>query len=266
MSSSAILYVQTVSKPLGLAHRTAADQREFIPTGSISLWSSIMLAKTLIRTVLSIALIAVLLFVPAGTVNWTGAWIFLIEMLVISIVLGIWLGKHDPELLKERMRSPIQKEQSAQDKIVTSLLLLFFFGWFAFMALDAIRFKWSTVPAWLQIPGAVGVFIACYIGYLTLRENTFAALVVKVQKEREQKVISTGPYRYVRHPMYAGMIFYVLGAPLLLGSWWGLLWGCGLLGLFSIRILIEEGTLRKGLPGYEDYAAQVRYRLVPGVW
>jgi protein-S-isoprenylcysteine O-methyltransferase Ste14 len=225
-----------------------------------------MLVKSLIRTVLWLIIIAILLFVPAGTINWTGGWIFVIETSVISIVLAAWLARHDPELLKERMRSPIQKEQSAQDKIVTGLLLLFFFGWFAFMALDAVRFKWSTVPAWLQVPGALGVLIACYIGYLTLRENTFAALVVKVQKEREQKVITSGPYRYVRHPMYAGMIFYLLGLPLLLGSWWGLLWGCGLLGLFSIRILIEEGTLKKGLPGYNAYAAQVRYRLVPGVW
>jgi protein-S-isoprenylcysteine O-methyltransferase Ste14 len=225
-----------------------------------------MMLKSLIRTVLWLVIIALLLFVPAGTINWTGAWIFVIETSVVSIVLAVWLARHDPELLKERMRSPIQKEQSAADKIVTGLLLLFFFAWFAFMALDAVRFRWSTVPAWLQVPGALGVLIACYIGYLTLRENTFAALVVKVQKEREQKVISTGPYRYVRHPMYAGMIFYLLGLPLLLGSWWGLLWGCGLLGLFSMRILIEEGTLKQGLPGYTDYAAQVRYRLVPGVW
>jgi protein-S-isoprenylcysteine O-methyltransferase Ste14 len=225
-----------------------------------------MLVKSLIRTVLWLIIIAILLFVPAGTINWTGAWIFVIETSVISIVLAVWLARHDPELLKERMRSPIQKEQSVPDKIVTGLLLLFFFAWFAFMALDAVRFRWSTVPAWLQVPGALGVLIACYIGYLTLRENTFAALVVKVQKEREQKVVSSGPYRYVRHPMYAGMIFYLFGLPLLLGSWWGLLWGCGLLGLFSMRILIEEGTLKKGLPGYTDYAAQVRYRLVPGVW
>ncbi|MBV8216655.1 MAG: isoprenylcysteine carboxylmethyltransferase family protein [Verrucomicrobia bacterium] len=225
-----------------------------------------MLMKCLIRTVLWIGVFAILLFVPAGTINWTGGWIFLIETSVISIVLGIWLARYDPELLKERMRSPIQKEQSTEDKIVTGLILVSFFGWFAFMALDAVRFKWSTVPAWLQVPGAIGVLVACYIGYLTLRENTFAALVVKVQEERHQKVISTGPYRYVRHPMYAGMIFYLGGAPLLLGSWWGLLWGCGLLGLFAIRLLIEEGTLRKGLPGYNDYAAQVRYRLVPRVW
>lgn len=225
-----------------------------------------MLVKSLIRTVLWLALLAILLFVPAGTVNWTGAWIFLIETSVISILLGLWLARYDPELLKERMRSPIQKEQSAEDKIVTGLILLFFFGWFAFMALDAVRFRWSTVPGWLQAPGAFGVLVACYIAYLTLRENTFAALVVKVQKERAQKVITTGPYRYVRHPMYAGLIFYLVCTPLLLGSCWGLLWGCGLLGLFAIRILIEEGTLRKGLPGYNDYAAQVRYRLVPRIW
>ncbi|MBV8415114.1 MAG: isoprenylcysteine carboxylmethyltransferase family protein [Verrucomicrobia bacterium] len=225
-----------------------------------------MMVKSLIRTVLWLVVFAILLFVPAGTTNWTAAWIFLVETSVISIVLAVWLARYDPELLKERMRSPIQKEQSVEDKIVTGLLLFFFSAWFVFMALDAVRFKWSSVPAWLQIPGALGVLVACYIGYLTLRENTFAALVVKVQEERSQRVITTGPYRYVRHPMYAGMIFYLVGAPLLLGSWWGLLWGCGLLGLFAIRLLIEEGTLRKGLPGYNDYAAQVRYRLVPRVW
>jgi protein-S-isoprenylcysteine O-methyltransferase Ste14 len=225
-----------------------------------------MLTKTLVRTVVWLVIIAILLFVPAGTMHWTGGWIFFIETAVTSIVLGTWLAKHDPELLKERMRSPIQKEQSIQDQIVTGLLLLFFFGWFVFMALDAVRFKWSSVPAWLQVPGALGVLAACYVGYLTLRENTFAALVVKVQKERAQTVISTGPYRYVRHPMYAGMLFYLIGAPLLLGSWWGLLWGCGLLGLFAMRLLIEERTLREGLEGYNEYASRVRYRLVPGVW
>jgi protein-S-isoprenylcysteine O-methyltransferase Ste14 len=225
-----------------------------------------MLTKSLVRTGVWLVIIAILLFVPAGTLNWTGGWIFLIETSVISIALAAWLAKHDPELLKERLRSPIQKEQSTQDKIVTGLLLLLFFGWFVFMALDAVRFKWSSVPDWLQIPGVLGVLVACYIGYLTLRENTFAALVVKVQKERAQTVISTGPYRYVRHPMYAGMLFYLVGAPLLLGSWWGLLWGCGLLVLFVLRLLIEEGTLRKELQGYREYAARVRYRLVPGVW
>ena len=90
--------------------------------------------------------------------------------------------------------------------------------------------------------------------------------VVKIQKERAHTVIISGPYRYVRHAMYADMIFYFFCAPLLLGSWWGLLWGCVLLGVFAIRIQIEEGTLRKELPGYNEYAARVRYRLIPGIW
>jgi protein-S-isoprenylcysteine O-methyltransferase Ste14 len=225
-----------------------------------------MLMKCLIQTVLWLGVIAILLFVPAGIINWTGAWIFLIETFVVSIVLGLWLARHDPELLKERLRLPIQKGQSIQDKVVTGLIVLLYLGWFAFMAFDAVRFKWSAVPAWLQGPGALGVLLACYIGYLTLRENTFAAPVVKIQKERGQTVISTGPYSHVRHPMYAGMIFYLFCAPLLFGSWWGLLWGCVLLGLFAIRIKIEEETLRKELQGYNEYATRVRYRLIPRVW
>ena len=225
-----------------------------------------MLVRLLVQTVLCLGVMAVLLFVPAGTIRWTGAWIFLIETFVISVVFGLWLARHDPALLKERLRPPIQKGQSIQDKIVTGLLVLLYLGWFVFMALDAVRFQWSSVPAWLQVPGALGVFVACYIGYLTLRENTFAAPVVKIQKERAHTVITSGPYRFVRHPMYAGMIFYLFFTPLLLGSWWGILWGLVLLGLFAIRIQIEEGTLRRELQGYNEYAKRVRYRLIPGVW
>ena len=225
-----------------------------------------MLMKLLVQTVLWLGVMAIILFGPAGTIRWTGAWIFLIETFVISVVFGLWLARHDPALLKERLRPPIQKGQSIQDKIVTGLLVLLYLGWFVFMALDAVRFQWSSVPAWLQVPGALGVFVACYIGYLTLRENTFAAPVVKIQKERAHTVITSGPYRFVRHPMYAGMIFYLFFTPLLLGSWWGLLWGLVLLGLFAIRIQIEEGTLRRELQGYNEYARRVRYRLIPGVW
>ena len=225
-----------------------------------------MLAKWFVQTIICLGVIALLLFVPAGTVNWSGAWIFLVEALVVSVVLGLWLERHDPALLKERLRPPIQKGQSTSDKIITGLLVLLYLGWFVFMGLDAVRFKWSSVPAWLAAPGALGVLLACYIAYLAFRENSFAAPVVKIQKERAQTVVTTGPYRYVRHPMYAGMIFYLFGAPLLFGSWWGLLWGLALLGLFAIRILIEERTLKKELQGYNEYTVRVRYRLIPLVW
>jgi protein-S-isoprenylcysteine O-methyltransferase Ste14 len=225
-----------------------------------------MLAKWFVQTIIWLGVIALLLFVPAGTVNWSGAWIFLVEALVVSVVLGLWLERHDPALLKERLRPPIQKGQSTSDKIITGLLVLLYLGWFVFMGLDAVRFKWSSVPAWLAAPGALGVLLACYIAYLAFRENSFAAPVVKIQKERAQTVVTTGPYRYVRHPMYAGMIFYLFGAPLLFGSWWGLLWGLALLGLFAIRILIEERALKKELQGYNEYTVRVRYRLIPLVW
>jgi protein-S-isoprenylcysteine O-methyltransferase Ste14 len=225
-----------------------------------------MLAKWFVQTIIWLGVIALLLFVPAGTVNWSGAWIFLVEALVVSVVLGLWLERHDPALLKERLRPPIQKGQSTSDKIITGLLVLLYLGWFVFMGLDAVRFKWSSVPAWLAAPGALGVLLACYIAYLAFRENSFAAPVVKIQKERAQTVVTTGPYRYVRHPMYAGMIFYLFGAPLLFGSWWGLLWGLALLGLFAIRILIEERALKKELQGYNEYTVHVRYRLIPLVW
>jgi len=225
-----------------------------------------MLAKWLVQTIICLGLIAFLLFVPAGTVNWTGAWIFLVETAIISVFLGLWLARYDPQLLKERLRPPVQKGQPTADKIVTGLLIVLYLGWFVFMGLDAVRFKWSAVPTWLAAPGALGILLACYIAYLVLRENSFAAPVVKVQKERAQTVVTTGPYHYVRHPLYAGMIFYLLGAPLLLGSFWGLLWGLGLFLLFAIRILVEERTLKTELQGYLEYMARVRYRLIPWVW
>lgn len=225
-----------------------------------------MLPKWLVQTVIWLGVLATILFVSAGTVNWPGAWIFLIESLGVSLVLGFWLARYDPALQAERLRLPIQKGQSTPDKIISGLLLLFFFAWFVLIGLDAVRFKWSAVPSWLAPPGALGVLLACYIAYLVFRENSFAATTVKIQRERAQTVVTTGPYRYVRHPMYAGMIFYLLGVPLLLGSWWGLLGGLALLALFAIRILIEEQTLKAELQGYREYTDRVRYRLIPWVW
>ncbi len=118
----------------------------------------------------------------------------------------------------------------------------------------------------LRDAGAVLVPVGFFIVWLAFRENSFAAPVVRIQAERGQRVISTGPYRIVRHPMYAGATVYMIGMPLLLGSWLGLLVLPLIIGTLAIRIFVEEATLRKGLAGYGDYAARVRYRLIPGVW
>jgi protein-S-isoprenylcysteine O-methyltransferase Ste14 len=122
------------------------------------------------------------------------------------------------------------------------------------------------VPVWLRVVGAVLICVTFYVMWLVTRENSFAAPVVKVQKERGHKVVSTGPYAFVRHPMYGGIIPLFIGTPLLLGSWWGLLFSVVLLLLLAIRAVLEERTLMAELDGYADYARRVRYRLVPRLW
>jgi protein-S-isoprenylcysteine O-methyltransferase Ste14 len=208
----------------------------------------------------------VLLFLLAGTLAWPAAWIFLAEMFGLSLLSGLRLARRDPALLRERLGSPYQKDQGADDKRLMTAILLVFVLWFAFMPLDAVRFGWSSVPHWAQAVGALGIALSIWIGDRTMRANSFAAPVVKIQVARGHRVADSGPYRYVRHPMYAGALFFFLGVPLLLGSWWGLVFAPLLAGLLCRRILIEEKALRAGLAGYDDYAARIRYRLIPGIW
>ena len=134
------------------------------------------------------------------------------------------------------------------------------------MPLDAVRFHWSLVPLWLQIAGVLLLLCSFYIFYRTFRENSYLSPVVRIQEDRGQTVISTGPYQYVRHPMYFAFLFFIPGTALLLGSWYGLLWGLLLIGLFAWRAVLEERTLRDELQGYAAYMTQVKYRLVPYVW
>jgi protein-S-isoprenylcysteine O-methyltransferase Ste14 len=180
--------------------------------------------------------------------------------------LGKFCGYRDPGLLKERMGGPFQKGQAFWDKVFMAFIIVVWFSWLVLMALDAKRWSLSQMPEALNYAGAVLIPIGFFIVWLTFRENSFAAPVIKIQKERGQRVISTGPYRIVRHPMYAGGLLYIIGMPLLLGSWLGLLVLPLIVGALSVRIFIEEAALRQGLPGYGDYAARVRYRLIPGVW
>jgi protein-S-isoprenylcysteine O-methyltransferase Ste14 len=145
-------------------------------------------------------------------------------------------------------------------------MLTLWLGWIVLIGLDAGRYHWSSVPLYAQVLGFGLICLGSYIVWLTLRENSFAAPVVKIQREREHKVVSTGPYAYVRHPMYAGALLYSIGAPLLLGSWWGLLVAAGFTGLIAARAVLEERTLKAELAGYANYAERVRYRLVTRLW
>jgi protein-S-isoprenylcysteine O-methyltransferase Ste14 len=221
-----------------------------------------MVPRLIIQTVLWIAGMAALLFIPAGTVRWPGAWIFLAEMGVGGLSIGLWLAKHDPQLLAERLSPPIQHRQTARDKFLMLGIIVLWCSWMVLMALDSMRYRLSDVSSWLQGIGALGPLASLYAGYRVFRENTYAAPVVKVQKERGQRVIATGPYGCVRHPMYAGAILLFLGTPLLLGSWYGLAAAPILIILLAVRVVIEEKTLRDGL----EYMARVHYRLIPGIW
>ena len=224
-----------------------------------------MIAKLLLQNSLFVVAMAVLLFASAGTPHWPGAWAFLTTSAVLGPACGLWLARTDPALLAERMRLTARDEQPAADKKFMLVFVATALIWFVAMGIDR-RVHASDVPLALQVLGLAMYLIS--IGFIlwVFYENSFAAPVVRVQTERDHHVISSGPYAWVRHPMYSSIMLFFIGAPLLLGSWWGVAMAPLFAVLFAVRARIEERALIAGLPGYADYTAQVRYRMVPGLW
>ncbi len=212
------------------------------------------------------AVFALVLFLSAGTVFWLAGWVFLLLFFAADAALAVWLLRHDPGLLKERMSGFGKPGEPTWDKVFFVVLQIFFVAWFVLMPLDAVRFRWSQVPAWLQVVGAMLLVVSFYLFFLTFRENPYASPAVRVQTERGQTVITTGPYRYVRHPLYAAVIPFGIGIPLLLGSWYGLLMALIFIVALALRAVQEERVLQAELPGYAEYLAQVKYRFIPHVW
>ena len=225
-----------------------------------------LMRKFIRRTAVSLLFVGAILFGAAGTLNWPEAWIYLALAAAMSFGGGFWLARRDPALLSERLGSLIQREQKGWDKVLMVVMLALWTGWLILMGLDAGRYHWSEIPLALQGAGLALICLGAYLVWLTLKANSYAAPVVKLQKERGHRVATTGPYAYVRHPMYAGALLFIAGAPLLLGSWWGLAAGAGLVLVIAMRAVLEERTLMAELAGYADYAARVRYRLVPHLW
>jgi protein-S-isoprenylcysteine O-methyltransferase Ste14 len=224
-----------------------------------------MIAKLLLQNLIWIVAMGALLLVPAGTLHWPAAWAFLATIGVLGVAGGLWLARTDPELLAERMRPMMQNDQPAADKKFVLAFGIAGLIWFFAIGLDR-RYLASAMPAALQALGwAMLLFSTAFIMWV-MRENSFAAPVIKVQAERGHRVVSSGPYAFVRHPMYSGTILFFVGAALLLGSWWGVVLSPLFAVLFAIRSGIEERALLAGLPDYADYTARVRYRLVPGLW
>jgi protein-S-isoprenylcysteine O-methyltransferase Ste14 len=224
-----------------------------------------LIRRLVVQNTIWIAALGALLFISAGTLRWPAAWLFLVILGGLGLIGGLWFAKTNPGLLAERMQPMMQKDQPKADKIFMVVLGPIAVIWLIVMGLDQ-RYQWSDMSSGVQVLGLALFVVSLAISFWVMQENTFAAPVVKIQTERGHEVIRTGPYAFVRHPMYSGVIFFFLGVALLLGSWWGAAITPIFIGLFAVRAVIEEKTLIAGLPNYRDYAGQVRYRLVPGIW
>lgn len=229
--------------------------------------NSAISTRKLIGALFQLLLFPVILFGLAGDLRWTEGWVFSIIFLAMCYGTLVYLYFHDPDLLKERFGSPFQESQKRWDKILLSLFFVEFIVWWAIMPLDARRLGWSPAfPFWIKVIGALLLILAVYIVFEAMRENTFAAPVVKMQKERGQKVISTGVYGIVRHPMYAGAVLLFFSAPLLLGSVYGLVLGLVLIVTIAARSVGEEAMLKEELDGYRAYTQEVKWRIIPFVF
>lgn len=225
-----------------------------------------LIVNLIVQTIVWFGIIGAIIFLAAGTIHYAGGWLWLGEMVALSIVMGAHMLRVDPDLLRERLKPPVQKGQPLADKLVLIPILLLMFGGMGFMAADAARWRWSPAPPVAQGAGCALLLASILFMYWTMRANSFAAPVVKIQKARGQAVATTGPYAFVRHPLYLGALFYIAATSLTLGSYGGLLTVPPLAALLVVRIGVEERTLRAGLAGYADYARRVRWRLLPGVF
>jgi protein-S-isoprenylcysteine O-methyltransferase Ste14 len=210
-----------------------------------------------------VLVLALALFLPAGTLNYWQAWVFLAVWTVAVLAITLYLMKKDAGLLERRVEAGPVAEQQRSQKIIQSLASLAFIVMFILPGLDH-RFGWSSVPRFVVGVGDILVAFGLYYVFLVFKENTFTSAVIAVGAG--QKIITTGPYAVVRHPMYAGAFIMLLGVPLALGSWWGLFTVIPITLVIVWRLLEEEKFLAKNLSGYLEYKEKVRYRLVPLIW
>jgi protein-S-isoprenylcysteine O-methyltransferase Ste14 len=203
------------------------------------------------------------IFLPAWTLDYWQAWIVIAVFFACTLAVTLYLMKNDPKLLERRVKAGVGAEQERSQNIIQAFAAIAFIAIFVVSVLDH-RFAWSTVPAYLTALGDVLVALGFYLVFLVFKENTFASGTIEVGAE--QKVIMTGPYALVRHPMYVGALVMLVGVPLALGSLWGLLTIVPMVIVLVARLLDEEKFLAKNLAGYSEYQSRVRSRLLPLIW
>ena len=219
--------------------------------------------KALLGLLQLLVAMGAMLFLPAWTLNYWQAWFFLAVFFTSTLAITLYLMKNDPKLLERRVQAGPGSEKEKYQKIIQSLASLAFVVVIAFPAVDH-RLGWSLMPTAIAIAGDALVALGLFAVFLVFKENTFTSGTIEVASD--QIVISTGPYAIVRHPMYSGAFVMLIGVPLALGSWWGLLTVVPMIVVIVARLLDEEKFLVKNLEGYAEYRGKVRWRLVPFVW
>jgi len=226
---------------------------------NIKIWMSL---------VVRMCLFSVALMWPAGTWYWWEAWIMVGLWAVFGVVMTQYLLHHDPALLAERLKLvPLHKEQKAWDKVIMLMFTIAGIGLYLIPGFDLVRYEWSEpLPVWVRLL-AMLIHLPCFVLLnWVMRENTYLSQVVKIDEERGHKVITTGPYAVVRHPMYTVVIILLFAVPVALGSRYALILAVLLTLLLIVRTYLEDRTLHAELEGYPEYAKQTPYRLVPGIW
>ena len=226
-----------------------------------------LIFKLTLGSIVNLVIFGLLLFLPAGTLKWGRAWVFIGVIQAAYLAMAIWVFPKRPDLLDERFKPPIQKGQPMADQIILLLFVATFCGLVAFIPLDVFRLHWMGIPGpTMASVGLILVADGVAMLFFCFKENAFAAPVVRHQEERQHKVVDTGTYRVVRHPMYAGAVLLMVGMTLWLESYAALALALVPIGLLAVRIRIEEKFLMDNLKGYDAYRERVRYRLIPFVW
>jgi protein-S-isoprenylcysteine O-methyltransferase Ste14 len=219
--------------------------------------------KSLIGLIQLQVAMALALFLPAGSLRFWRGWVYWFFFSICVIAITLYLLKYDPHLIEGRLAAGPRAEQETSQKVIQAIAAVLFFALLIVPGLD-YRFHWSQVSALIVVLGDMLLVLSLAMIFFVFRENSYAASTIKV--EAEQRVISTGPYRLVRHPMYSAALILFLATPLALGSAWGLIVAIPLVGTLVARLTDEERYLSAHLPGYDAYRQQVSYRLVPLVW
>jgi len=220
--------------------------------------------KRIVQVLVTGIVIGIVLFVSAGRLDWPMAWVYVGIYFAGVLVNGIVLGRRDPEVINERGRG--LRGTKSWDKVWVAISAPLPLIMLAVAGLDAGRFGWSLMPLPLAVAGLVTLVLGDAVIAWAMSANTYFSTTVRIQDDRGHQVMTSGPYRFVRHPGYVGMILIYLGAPIMLGSWWALIPGGLNAVAFIVRTALEDRTLQEELGGYSDYAGRVRYRLLPGVW